>query len=305
MRCLPSPGRVVLFLLVLCIESCFGVSAFLPPTKYQRRSPTCRSHHLWRSSAKVGRPREDSLNNLPPPAVMKSTTSQVTELPPFQQENEASKKKEKPEWVPKTVNEALQTFFSSAGPLIVSLTQVYLLVWRMSLSALSLVDLEVFAGTIIFWSFQEHFLHQRLLHSKWNWYGKEIHQGHHEKPYFHISIDPAPLMLAWMGTVHLILRYLLPLPIAITATLGYSAAGLFYEYCHFIVHTKVINSSSQKFWRIIRDNHMRHHCVDDRYWFAFSLTVIDDLFGTNPPLAQVRERKRKEKMAAKTAAENK
>lgn len=168
------------------------------------------------------------------------------------------------------------------------------------MAPLTAVDWVVFPSTIIFWFFQEHWLHGKVLHSELDWYGKTVHQGHHDKPYFHISIDPAPLMLAWMATAHAIFQFLLPLPVACTATLAYASAGLFYEWSHFIVHTKVKPTNS--FMKRMRDNHIRHHCVDKRYWLGFSLPAIDTLLGTNPDVQVIRRRNKQEKKKQKTVS---
>lgn len=206
--------------------------------------------------------------------------------------------------VPKTMSEAIRVFFFSMdglGPLIISLTLMSLASWRLTdLGPVTAVDLLAFFGTVIFWSFQEHVLHGKLLHSSFDWYGKDIHQGHHDKPYFHISIDPPTLMIVWMATVHLILRALFPLPVAISATLGYAAAGLFYEWAHYIVHTKV--KPKNAFMKKMRDNHIRHHCVDHNYWLAFSIPAIDDIFGTNPDVQDIKRRNRKEARSSSSAA---
>ena len=210
--------------------------------------------------------------------------------------------------LPTTMSEAIQTFFWSGdkGPSFVVLALVYFSVARLTLVVeqapttmnLLLMEPVVFAASIIFWVVQEHVLHQRLLHSNFDWMGKIIHQEHHNKPYFHISVDPAWMLLGWLATAHLLCRQLLPLPLALTATLGYSLAGLFYEWSHYIVHTKVPLKSS--FWKTVKQNHMRHHLVNDSYWFGFSLPMIDDLFGTNPPIRQARlERKMANKSTAK------
>lgn len=191
--------------------------------------------------------------------------------------------------VPTKMLDAVQIFFFSRhhGPLWVVMSIMYFGVWRIQMSsAIEVLDALVFGATVLFWSVQEHFLHQKVLHSTQDWIGKQIHQGHHDKPYYHISIDPASLLLVWMMVAHMVLRLLLPLPLALTATLGYCLAGLFYEWAHYIVHTKVRFKSG--FWKRVKDNHMRHHMVDHDYWFSFSLPWIDDLFGTNPPVKQVK-----------------
>jgi hypothetical protein len=215
------------------------------------------------------------------------------------------------EQVPTTMRQALQTFFLSKkypGPSLVVLTIVTMVATRLgyptvlttastSLGSFACPPLgwmdAVVAGTaIVFWWFQEHVLHQRLLHSKRNWMGKAIHEAHHDKHYFHISIDPAALLLGWLFSVFAVLTYVLsplvpPNTLALSATIGYSVAGLGYEWAHYIVHTKVKPRS--KFFQQVRDNHMRHHLVSSDYWYGFSLPQMDDWFGTNPSVQQVRQ----------------
>ena len=195
--------------------------------------------------------------------------------------------------IPTDLSEAARVFFLSGdkGPTyIVSLLFVFFS-WRIELQSFHLLDVLAFSGAVIFWWFQEHFIHQRLLHSSFDWIGKEIHQVHHAKPYYHVSRDPAGLLIGWMLSAHVLLRLMLPLPFALSATIGYSLAGLFYEWAHYIVHTKVRCKSS--FWKRVKENHIRHHVVDHDYWFGFSLPWVDDLFHTNPSLAKVRQDKDK------------
>jgi hypothetical protein len=194
--------------------------------------------------------------------------------------------------VPTEMSDAVKVFFFSAnyGPLMVVASIMGFSFSRFHLSPMELPDIVVFGASILFWSVQEHFLHQKLLHSKQDWIGKDIHEDHHKKPYYHISIDPASLLLGWMFTAHVFLMLVLPLPLALSATVGYACSGLFYEWAHYIVHTKVRFPNG--FWKRVKDNHVRHHMVNYNYWFAFSCPWIDDLFGTNPPVREV-ERMRK------------
>ena len=196
--------------------------------------------------------------------------------------------------VPTEMIDAIRTFFfcGDGGPLYVTMSICSFLAWRINLApVLTLMDSVVFVSTIIFWSFQEHFLHEKVLHSTFDWFGKEIHQGHHDKPYHQISIDPASLLLGWMVSAHVLFRLLLPLPLALTATIAYSLAGMGYEWAHYIVHTKVRFKS--RFWKRVRENHTRHHLINHNYWFAFSLPWIDNVFGTNPPVRAVKRLERK------------
>ena len=190
--------------------------------------------------------------------------------------------------VPSSIGEAIQLFFfgDEKGPICVVGMLAAMSVGRVQLGGLSEVDAIAFLGTVVFWWIQEHVLHEKVLHSDMDWMGKEIHNGHHQKPYFHISIDPAPLMVGWLTAVHLFLKLILPPPLALSATLGYATAGLFYEWAHYIVHTRVKPLNS--FWKRVRDNHIKHHLVDDRYWFSFTVPEVDDLFGTNPSVDDVK-----------------
>mmetsp|Transcript_17724 Transcript_17724/g.26429 ORF Transcript_17724/g.26429 Transcript_17724/m.26429 type:complete len:286 (-) Transcript_17724:492-1349(-) len=194
------------------------------------------------------------------------------------------------EKVPTTMTGALRTFFigNNYGPILVVVSIAFLSYVRLCKISpmVSLSDGIICACSIVFWWFQEHLLHDKLLHSDFDWMGQTIHQTHHNKPYFHVSIDPPALVLGWLWTVHFLLRSTLPLPWAFSATIGYATAGLFYEWAHYIVHTKVKPSNS--FFRKIRDNHIRHHCINEKYWFSFSIPAIDDLMGTNPTVAQAR-----------------
>jgi hypothetical protein len=166
------------------------------------------------------------------------------------------------------------------------------------------LDALVFLGTIFFWCIQEHVLHGKLLHSKLDWYGKEIHEAHHKRPYHHVSLDPAWLMMTWLGAAHLLLRLVIfpsSLSLTLTATVAYATAGLWYEFLHYIVHTKV-RFPKNSYLRRMKDHHARHHLVDSRYWLGFSLPAVDDLFDTNPTMSQVRQwHKEQRKQAQKPA----
>jgi len=204
----------------------------------------------------------------------------------------------KEEEVPKSMGMALRRFFlgKDLGPISVVFILLGVVLNRFwflssSISSFGRNDVIAVLSSIVFWWIQEHILHDKVLHSDVDWFGKDIHAEHHSKPYYHISIDPAELMLGWMLSVHLLLRCILPLHLALSATFGYSLAGLGYEWSHYIVHTKV--RPKAKLFQAIRQNHMKHHLVDNRYWFAFSIPAMDDIFGTNPGIDNKQKREKK------------
>lgn len=218
------------------------------------------------------------------------TPSRVVDLPVG-----SSNKQNHHEKVPTTMSEALRTFFwgDYHAPQLVVAGLMALIGWRLQLTdPVTLSELLIATVTGLFWCVQEHFLHQRLLHSDFDWYGKTIHQGHHDAPYFHISIDPAPLVITWFLVAHALFVLVLPLSSALAATFAYGLAGLFYEWSHYIVHTRV-QFSKNSYWRRIKDHHARHHLVDSQNWFAFSAIVVDRMFGTNPRVEQVKRRRKR------------
>jgi hypothetical protein len=262
-----------------------------PPTRNYSRSFESVSTTNSRRS-----PRQERLQVLSRPAnppVTAPTTATTATTPA----NPST-----PEGSPTTLKQAFRVFFLDKyhGPRLAALSVAALTAWRCYLAATSVVasmalgvtDVAAFSTAVIFWWVQEHVLHLHALHSKFDWVGKEIHEGHHANPYFHTSIDPAGLMMSWLLTVHLIFCAILPLPIALSATAGYATAGLFYEWAHFIVHTKV-RFRKQSYWSRMKDHHIRHHLVDDRYWLGFSVPTIDNLFRTNPNVQEVQREQRK------------
>lgn len=72
-----------------------------------------------------------------------------------------------------------------------------LAVGRGSAGALNIQDFVAVPLTALGWVIQEWAIHRYLLHGWTNWPGHEIHQGHHDLPFFHISIDPPVIVLAW------------------------------------------------------------------------------------------------------------
>ncbi len=229
----------------------------------------------------------------------------------------------KEELVPSTWSQALHRFFlGDIGPPLVLLTIsgfIYTRCQLLSTTPLSIMELILFSSAIVIWWFQEYFFHRVLLHSPLNWIGKSIHKTHHDKDYFHVSIDPPQLLLGWLFAAHFIIKALIPQwHLCLSATIGYSVAGLVYEWSHYIVHTKVkpriipsstspSNNKQQSFlermviqpimrgYSKMRDNHIRHHLIDSRYWYAFSVTEMDDLFHTNPNVKELKKEMKKNK----------
>lgn len=63
-----------------------------------------------------------------------------------------------------------------------------------------------------------------------------------------------------------------------------TAAGVLYEWLHFVVHTHWVPPASGigGWLRSVRRHHMLHHMRNEDYWLSFSAPAVDKLFGTLP-----------------------
>ena len=188
--------------------------------------------------------------------------------------------------VPTTARGALTTFFAHPTAQFIISALICTTCTRLQFGALSPVDAMVALATAAFWCVQEHFIHDALLHSEQQWFGSMVHRWHHELPYYHVSLDGIGLALAWFGAVAIALVSLgfalgggSALAYCLTSLGTYTLFGGLYEASHYLAHTKV---PLPRPLARVRSHHMKHHTVDDQYWLAFTLPVVDDLFGTNP-----------------------
>jgi len=191
--------------------------------------------------------------------------------------------KKHPADLPSSIPEAMKRFFfhKEKGPMLFTMTITFLIGHRVHLDApfthrdLAAIMTSIFIGWI-----QEYLIHHYLLHSTWKWVGQEQHQQHHDHPYLQICIDPPQLILLGLLAANLIFRLTLSPPMAQSATIGYALAGLWYEWMHYVhvVHIKVKPKS--KIMKRLRNNHIRHHLIDDGCWFGFSHDLLDMLVGT-------------------------
>ena len=196
--------------------------------------------------------------------------------------------------VPTTVPGAALTFFSHPTAQFIVAAFTLSVGWRLNLGAISLLDVIAFVVTASFWMVQEWLIHDKLLHSKEQWFGREIHRWHHELPYYHVSMDGLGLASVWFATVAAILIGVglltaAPLGPCLTALATYTLCGGIYEAAHYLAHTPV---PLPKTLNRMRRHHTLHHTVSDENWLAFTIPAVDSLFGTNPePFDVIRAKK--------------
>eukprot|EP00884_Botryococcus_braunii_P014249 jgi/Botrbrau1/22825/Bobra.0132s0148.1 len=158
--------------------------------------------------------------------------------------------------VPRTLQEAFWVFLTSGPPLFTFGALLVSLWWR-SQAPYSMVDLAVAGGTAMWWLVQEYVLHAKFLHSTIPWFGREIHDSHHNKEYFHVSIEGFPLVIfVLLLAIGVTFGLFGSGPTARTFLSSYIAMGLTYQWTHYLVHTHV--PARNPIYRTIRQNHMRH-----------------------------------------------
>lgn len=189
--------------------------------------------------------------------------------------------------VPKTLPQAAATFCSHPSTILI-LAGLGALLWaRVQQPLHPVTDAAVAAAVAGGWCLQEWAVHALLLHSKFDWVGRRIHVGHHQRPYFHVSIDDPPIVVAFMAaSLGLFWLGFHGSELALTAAISYFAMGLLYEWTHYIVHTRYVPRSA--LGKRIRMHHMLHHTRHEGYWLAFTVPEVDSLFGTNPEPSAVR-----------------
>lgn len=203
-------------------------------------------------------------------------------------ENELRRYDEATRSVPRTMREAFSTFFSRASILLALFGAVSAVMWRIYIihphHPLTTLDAKVVVATSLSWILQEWFLHAKLLHSPFSWWGKDIHVAHHKMPYHHISLDGMKIVGPTMLLSFLVLRLLFKEDVVrfSTGLATFYVMGITYEWTHFLVHTKVPMKSSIA--KVIKRAHVKHHLRDDRFWFSFTCPPLDNLMGTTPEL---------------------
>lgn len=182
--------------------------------------------------------------------------------------------------VPTSLAEAQRVFVSHPSIRIILAGLGLLIGARLGLGVWSLSEAVAVPLVAVGWVLQEWAIHKFLLHGLSGWYGYDIHVGHHALPFYHVSIDPPSVVVAWGAVANALALCLLPRPLALTSLIVYWLMGLLYEWAHFVVHTRVHFTSG--LGKAIKAHHTRHHLKDDRYWFAFTVPHIDDVMGSVP-----------------------
>lgn len=190
----------------------------------------------------------------------------------------------------RTHGQAVRVFFSKRTPKAIAKIAAGTWAARLLLGPPTLRDVAAATTAIAVWPVQEWLLHKYVLHLEPRTVGgvridpqfARAHRNHHADPrdidmtllLFDVVRNSAPIaaglwLLAFGST-----------RAAVTGMATYSTMALFYEWTHFIVHTNVKPLTA--YGERVRRNHRLHHFRHEGYWFAFTVPLIDRLFGTAP-----------------------
>jgi hypothetical protein len=186
---------------------------------------------------------------------------------------------------------AVRVFFSFPGPRYLAASALAASTARALLGPPGVSDIVTCAGIAVYWPLQEWAVHKYLLHVKPRpgfdpWFAR-VHREHHRTPSdVELTLLPPRILRAAIPTN--VALWLLLAPgkrVALTGIAASSLMALFYEWCHFLVHTHYKPDSG---WlQHVRKNHRLHHFYNENYWFGFTSTLVDTVLRTDPDIREV------------------
>ncbi len=152
-------------------------------------------------------------------------------------------------------------------------------------------DLAIAAALLAVHPFTEWLIHVFILHARpRRIFGRRFdlalaryHRAHHRLPndprWQFIPIGPG-LLPAVVVEVAAVTMLLPTWPLRTTALAVMAALGLWYEWIHYLVHSRYRPRS--RFLRRLYRHHRLHHFKNEHYWFGVSMITGDRVLGTAP-----------------------
>lgn len=189
-----------------------------------------------------------------------------------------------------SLSDVVRRFLNMRSARLIAAKLLLLVGVRAGLGSFTFVDAIIFPSVVVFWSFQEWFLHKHLLHAKPRQVlGMTIdpdfarkHREHHRRPWDLDFIGLPTRVLAVTMPLNVLAWWaLMPtLPQAVTGMAAFTAMALLYEWTHFLTHTTYRPRS--RFYAELCQAHRRHHFKNEHYWYGFTLPLVDKLLRTAP-----------------------
>jgi hypothetical protein len=189
-----------------------------------------------------------------------------------------------------TLPQATALFFHHGSPRLLAVHVLVLLGMRLAYGGLGLGDLLVVLAVAIYWPLQEWVLHIYLLHMRpFQLRGRRVdpmmavvHRAHHREPWnLELVFLPVKVLVALIPVNVGLWWLVMPgLGVALTGMTAMAAAALAYEWVHYLTHTPYRPRS--RYYRAIWRGHRLHHFKNERYWYGFTVPLVDTLLRTNP-----------------------
>jgi hypothetical protein len=188
-----------------------------------------------------------------------------------------------------SLGQAARTFATRPQPWLLVAAVAIAWVSRALYGGFGWSDLFIVVGYLAAFPFVEWVVHTTLLH----WKPREVggrtidplvarkHREHHVDPkQLDLIFIPIPAM-ASVAVSLAVLVWLLPTGAGLTLAAVVTAAGLVYEWTHYLVHTDYRPRSAA--YRAIWRHHRLHHYKNENYWFTVTTAhTADRVLGTEP-----------------------
>lgn len=143
-------------------------------------------------------------------------------------------------------------------------------------------SLVIIIAGFFFWLFLEYVIHRYVFHHK----SKNatirkivfaIHGIHHARPKneVHFDIPIFPTVIGWL--IIITISYLIIGIYALPLITGTILMHIYYNYIHHVLHREKI---SNKYLRMLKESHMKHHFKDPNSNFGVTNVFFDKLFQT-------------------------
>lgn len=189
-----------------------------------------------------------------------------------------------------TLRDVFQVYFICYGTRILLLQWLVSLGVRFTLEAPIWTDVWLALAVIVWWPFQEWFAHLYILHARPRKIGfftfdskaARVHRFHHQHPWDLHAVFVPPEVIGFLVPVHFAFWYLMTPTWSLcwTGMLIYTSASLIYEWVHLFSHVSYRPKS--KYFQKVQQHHRAHHFKNENYWHAFTIPLIDTIFGTGP-----------------------
>lgn len=188
-----------------------------------------------------------------------------------------------------TLTGAFRVYLGFGSPRILLSSAVLLLSLRLWVGAWSGYDAIIALAVLVYWPFQEWFMHMFVLHIKPRQVGPlkidpyfaRVHRWHHQHPRVIERIFVPWEVILGLSVLHAALwLWLAPLSLALSGLLFVTVAAVIYEWVHFLVHMPY--RPRTRYFQRVRRNHYLHHFKNEHFWHAFTGPWIDSMMGTAP-----------------------